>query len=529
MIVTPQTRRVLETLRVFVYFFAGLALLPLLPACQVMGEPPRLATATAQAALPPTATPEPLVLSLADGTTPVPPPAAPASAAPNRPLVVWVNETSPEHETAVRASAAAFSEAQGVDVELRFVASALLPKLVETAVLSDTYKLADVIIHPLEYTIGWAERGILDPAAASAALAQIGRESFDEAALGLVQTGEGIAALPSDGYQQILLYRQDWFAERRLAAPDNYAAMLAAAEALYDRENLRSGFVIPTESNLLTTHQAFEHLAIANGCQLVDAAGEALFLEPACQQAVNFYYNIVHQFSPIGVQTDTSARNAYLEGRTGIIMASPRLLPMLAGLNEAHRPTCPECLADPDFLASNTGIITVIRGQGETSAGYGVLTNLGITTGADRETAVAFADHWFNEGYESWLAVESERKVPLRLGTADEPGRFIEAWGTQPLAGGDSSLTDLFGPEVVAQLREGVAGTPRWAFRQGFGGLITKLAEDLTLSVVLQEMLSGYFNVDKTIFEVYNRVVDALPDYAFPVVVEPVLEETPTP
>jgi multiple sugar transport system substrate-binding protein len=414
-------------------------------------------------------------------------------------------------------------------VELRFVPSSLLPTLVETAVSTDTYRLADVIIHPLEYSIGWAEQGVLDPAAASAALGQIGRESFNEAALGLVQTDGGIAALPSDGYHQLLLYRQDWFAERDLAAPDNYAAMIAAAEALYDRENLRSGFVIPTESNLLTTHQAFEHLAIANGCQLIDAAGEVLFLEPACQQAVNFYYNIVHQFSPIGVQTDTSARNAYLEGRTGIIMASPRILPMLAGLNADHRPACPECLTAPDFLARNTGIITAIRGQGETAAGYGALTNLGITAGADRETAVAFADFWFNEGYENWLAVESERKVPLRLGTADEPDRFIATWGAQPLTGSDQSLTDIFGPEVVAQLRDGVAGTPRWAFRQGFGGLITTLAKDLTFSVVLQEMLSGYFNVDKTIFEVYNRVVGLLPDYQFPVILDPALEPTPTP
>lgn len=521
-----QTLKALKPLRVFAYPFYGMALLLFLTACQVMGEPPRLATATAQAALPPTATPEPLVLALGEPASVAPPSDTPSPVAPNRPLTVWVNETSLEHETAVRTIAAAFSEAEGVDVELRFVASSLLPKLVETAVLSDTYKLADVIIHPLEYSIGWVEQGILDAAAASDALEQIGRGSFNEAALGLVQVEGGIAALPSDGFHQLLLYRQDWFAERDLAAPDNYAAMIAAAEALYDRENLRSGFVIPTESNLLTTHQAFEHLAIANGCQMVNTAGEVLLLSPACEQAVNFYYDIVHQFSPIGVQTDTSARNAYLEGRTGIIMAPPSLLPMLAGLNAAHRPTCPECLADPDFLATNTGIITNIRGQGETAAVYGVLTNLGITMGADTATAVTFADFWFNEGYETWLAVEPERKVPMRLGTAAEPTRFIETWGTQPLAGSDRSLADIFGSDVVAQLRDGLAGSPRWAFRQGWGGLITTLAEDLTISIVLQEMLSGYFDVDKTIVELYNRVLDALPGAASS---EPDLEPPPAP
>ncbi|MCB8985544.1 MAG: bicyclomycin resistance protein, partial [Ardenticatenaceae bacterium] len=343
----------------------------------------------------------------------------------------------------------------------------------------------------------------------------------------LVQIDGQTAALPSDGYHQFLLYRQDWFADSNLAAPDNYAGMLAAAEALYDPENLRSGFVIPTESNLLTTHQAFEHLATANGCQLIDDSGEVLLLDQACQQAINFYYNIVHQFSPIGVQTDTSARNAYLEGRTGMIMASPRILPMLAGLVPEQRPSCPECAANPEHLVENSGIITRIQGYGDTSAAFGELTYLGITRKADPETAVAFADYWFNEGYETWLAVEPERKVPMRLGTPEDPRRFIDAWADRPLVDGGQSLSDIFDEEVIAQLRDGIAGSERWGFREGQGSLMATLYQELTFSIVLQEMLSGYFNVDKTIFEAYNRVVDLIPDYAFPIVLEPTLEPTP--
>ena len=509
------------------FWVSLIVLLLIATSCQVMGDPPRLAAATAQGQMTPTATPEPLVLSLGNETAVASAIATRPPASPNPSLTVWVNETSPAHKTAVRQIAAGFSQAAGVDVVLRFVAPDLLPDLVETAVVSATYDLPDIIIHPLEYTMDWAERGVLNLDATDTAVNQIGRETFDPAALALAQTGGQTAALPSDGYYQILLYRQDWFDERNLDTPDNYAAMLAAAEALYDRENLRSGFVIPTESNLITTHQAFEHLAAANGCRLIDENGEVLFLETACQEAVNFYYNIVHQFSPIGVQTDTSARNAYLEGRTGMIMASPGILPMLAGLDAANLPTCSECVLNPEHLAENSGIITRIQGLDDTSAAFGEITNLAITTAADPETAVAFAEYWFNDGYETWLSVEPERKVPRRLGTTADPQRFINAWADRPLAGGAQSLADIFDQDTISQLRDGIANSERWGFREGQGSLMGTLYRKLVLSVVLQEMLSGYFNVDKTIFETYNRVIELIPNYSFPIVLEPTLEPTP--
>jgi hypothetical protein len=56
---------------------------------------------------------------------------------------------------------------------------------------------------------------------------------------------------------------------------------------------------------------------------------------------------------------------------------------------------------------------------------------------------------------------------------------------------------------------------------------MARVYQELTFSVVLQEMLSGYFNVEKTIFEAYNRVVDLIPNYAFPIIAEPTLEPTP--
>ncbi len=483
----------------------------LFTACN-LANPPRLATATAQAAFTPTPSPEPLILTVATptavpgnshGTTP-------AQAEPNPAITIWVNETSEGHKAMLDEMAADFEAQHSVDVEMVLVSPQLLPDLVNTAVLSGT--LPDIIIHPLEFSVGWAERGIFDTAANAAALTQLNASTFNPDALSLVQTSsDQPAALPNSGFHQLVIYRTDWFTERNLAVPNSFRALSTAAEATTDRENLVAGFVVPTEANLVTTQQIFEQMALASGCQLVDEAGELQLLEPACAEALTFYYTIINQNSPIGVQTDTSTRNAYLAGRTGLIMGPPSILPQLAGLDPAAPPTCSECTTTPDFLAQNSGFVTNISG-----AEFGNISLLGITSAADRETAVLFATYWFTEGYDQWLSVDPERKVPMRLGTIENPRQFIDAWGNQPLAGSDQSLASLYGSDIVATLREGIATTGRWGLPQGQGELITTLYEELTLSIVLQEMLSGYFSSDQSIIEAYNRIIDLIPNYAFP-------------
>lgn len=493
----------------FTFYFSLFTLL-LLSACSLT-NPPRLATATAQAAFTATPSPEPLVLSVATPT------AVPGGSTetetqvePNLSITVWVNETSDTHKTMLEEMAADFEAQHSVDVEMVLISPQLLPDLVNTAVLSDT--LPDIIIHPIEFSVGWAERGIFDTNAAAEALAQLDANTFNPSALNLVQTGSGLpAALPNSGYHQLIIYRTDWFAQRNLATPNSFRALSAAAEATTDRDNLIAGFVVPTEANLVTTQQIFEHMALANGCQLVDEAGELQLLAPACAEALNFYYTLINQNSPIGVQTDTSTRNAYLAGRTGLIMGSPSLLPQLAGLDPAAPPTCPECLAMPDYLAQNSGFVTDING-----AEFGNINLLGITSAADRETAVLFTTYWFNEGYNQWLSVDPERKVPMRWGTPTDPRQFIDIWGSQPLAGSDQSLESLYSPEVVSTLRNDIATTGRWGLPQEQGQLITTLYEELTLSIMLQEMLSGYFSSDQSIIEAYNRIIELIPDYAFP-------------
>lgn len=500
----------------------------LLAACGVdLQNPPRLATATAQAALPSPTRSGPLEL-VAPTATPAPEGSDAPSAAPTGEmtttapsdgdrLTIWINETSPEHREALNEIAAEFADRQGINVAVQLVSPALLPELASTGVLSGT--LPDLIMHPIEYTAGWVRDGILDAAAADEVVDSLGRERFDAAALELLSVNGQTAAVPSDGYYQLLLYRADWFEDFGLDTPDNYPAMAAAAERIFNPEEIISGLVIPTESNLVTTHQAFEQIALANGCRLIDESGEVTILEPACRVAIEHYFTTINRFSPSGVQTDTSAAIAFLTGRTGIIMTSTAILPDLAGLNPSAAPTCDECDETEDgvnYLARNTGIVTEISGPNGGPATFGNIRSLGITTAANRELAQAFAEFWFDEGYERWLAVASERKVPLQLGTADEPRRFIDVWGTTPLGDSGLSLADIYGEEVVARLREGIASAPRWGLREGYGSLMTRLYDDFLFSIVLQEMLSGYFDTETTLREAYRRTVDLIPDYSFP-------------
>ena len=66
-----------------------------------------------------------------------------------------------------------------------------------------------MIYHPLNRTLAWSEAGILDIAAASEVVDNLGESTFGSGVLNLVETDNGYAAVPSDGWTQLLVYRAD--------------------------------------------------------------------------------------------------------------------------------------------------------------------------------------------------------------------------------------------------------------------------------------------------------------------------------
>ena len=94
--------------------------------------------------------------------------------------------------------------------------------------------LPDVVFHPLAYTIGWFDAGVLDKGPSTEAINELGKETFGIGPLNLAQVpGGSYAAVPADGWGQFLLYRKDLFQEKGLAKPETWDDILKAAKVLH--------------------------------------------------------------------------------------------------------------------------------------------------------------------------------------------------------------------------------------------------------------------------------------------------------
>ncbi len=263
-------------------------------------DPPRLGTRSAEGFALPSPSVTPVVSDAPTPTAQLDVPAgntiSTGSDFVNGRITLWVNETSLAHATALEEMTAEFAAEQQILVEVLMVSPQLLPQLVQQAVISGT--LPDLIVHPVTYSAGWTEQGILDPSLAVESLLDIGENTFDLQALEAVRSEDGkVVAIPSDGWQQLIIYRSDWFSNLDLDPPDNYTNIMLAAEALYEPEGSISGIVVPTDASLVTTQQVFEYLAIANDCELVEQGGRVTLLHPACLEALEFYRELINQLA----------------------------------------------------------------------------------------------------------------------------------------------------------------------------------------------------------------------------------------
>lgn len=404
-------------------------------------------------------------------------------------ITLWSTENQPDRVAATEAILAAFTEQTGIEVELAAVAEDELPGLMVANAASGD--LPDVVYFPLDFAAGWAQQGLIDPAAANAAVEELGRETFAGAALDLATVDGQVVAIPSDGWGQLVIYRRDLFEANDLAPPETFEALEAAAQALHD-PGTRAGITLATDPSAVFTQQTFEHLAVANGCHLVNDAGEVTLDTPECVGAVEFYRRLAADYSPGGAQDVESTRATYFAGQAAMVIWSPFILDEMAGLRQDALPTCPECRDDPAYLAKNSGLVGALSGGGSEPAQYGQISYLGVGADANVEAAGEFIRFWFEEAYSDWLAISPEGKFPMRLGTADAATRFVDEW-SQLETGVDerAPLRDFYGEEVLDSLRTGVQNFRRWGFDQGRGELVSALYESLLLPGILNDVVQG--------------------------------------
>jgi multiple sugar transport system substrate-binding protein len=339
---------------------------------------------------------------------------------------------------------------------------------------------------------------------------ELGAGTFSEQALELTREGNTQLAVPSDGWAQLLVYRKDLFDAAGLTAPETYADILAAAQTL-DSPDM-AGFTGATVANDGFTQQTFEQLALGNGCQMVDDEGEVTLDSDECVAAFEFYDQLITDYSLSGAQDVDTTRAAYFAGQAAMVVWSSFILDEMAGLRNDALPSCPECTADPAYLAKNSGLVTAIAGpDGDEGAQFGSVVSWAVTAEAQSEAATAFVTYMMEDGYEQWIGFSPEGKVPTRQGTAEEPTRFIDAWSTLP-AGVDTKapLADFYPEDVLDALRSAPDTISPWGIPQGQGALVGASLGELPVPQAIAAMTSGEIDPG----EAAKQAADALREIA---------------
>lgn len=416
-------------------------------------------------------------------------------------MTFWSTETQPERVATTNRIIDAFSEQAGVEVVRVYVSEDALPETIEAAAAED--RLPEVVFHPIDFTIGWAKAGYLDVVAADEVVDALGRDTFAVGALDLVSVDGFTAAVPSDGWGQLLIYRRDLFESAGLGVPNTFEAIETAAAALNDPAAGRAGIALATDPETVFTQQTFEHFALANGCHLVDVAGNVTIDSPNCVEAIELYAHLASDYGPGGVQDAVTTRAAYFAGQAAMVIWSPFILDEMAGLRDDTLPDCPECGDDPAFLATHSGFVPSFRGPHGSPVQYGQISYMGIGSGSNVEAAKAFLMYWFNEGYLAWLSTSVEGKFPMRRGTPASPEIFVDGW-KELETGVDRTarLGDLYGEGTIDLIIAGSASFDRWGFSQGHGGLVSAIYSELYVPGALGGVLDGSLTADQAAEEI---------------------------
>lgn len=412
------------------------------------------------------------------------------------PISFWTTETQVERLQVTQAIIDAFTAETGITVQLVPVDQDALTQVMPTNAAAGT--LPDVIFHPLDFTIGWAKAGILDTAAAAEVVDALGTDTFSEGALALGSVDGVPVAVPSDGWGQLLIYRKDLFDAAGLDKPDTFEEIRAAAEAL---NNPRNGFYGITASNdptVVFTQQTWEHFALANDCNLVDADGTVTLEAPNCVEAIDFFTKLVSEYGPPGVLDVVSTRATYFAGQAAMIVWPSFIMDEMAGLRYAALPTCAQCVDNIAFLAENSDFVAALSGPSGTPAQYGQVSYLGIGATGNTDAAKQFVEFWLSEGYLDWLATSPEGRFPMRQGTEEDPTAFIKGWRALTTGVDErAQLSDFYTEDVITDLIEGSNSFARWGFVEGQGELVSAVYATLITPQTLDEVLAGSLNAEE--------------------------------
>ena len=398
----------------------------------------------------------------------------------------WTTEEQPERLAKQQEMAADFKAKTGHDVEVIPVSEKELGTRATAAFAAND--LPDVIYHTLQYVLPWAEAGILDIETNDEIVNELGTGTFAPGAVAMAQSDGLTAAVPVDGWTQMIVYRKDMFDEAGLEAPDTYAKITMALEKLHNPPEVY-GFVAPTKIDENFMSQVLEHVFLANGVTPVSNDGFKPLDEKATTEVLEFYKALA-KASPPGELYWKQSRELYFAGKTPMIIWSPFILDELAGLRDSAPPTIND---DPTSreLAGKTDVVTSFAGPSNPDgSAWADVRYFGVTADANTDVAAEFVKFSVDDGYTKTLSIAPEGKFPVRRGTADEPAKFVEAWSKLPV-GVDrkAPLSDLYPAETVTRIVGGLESGNRWGVSEGQLSLASKIINSRIINRIVREYI----------------------------------------
>ncbi|OSP56033.1 bicyclomycin resistance protein [Pseudoruegeria sp. SK021] len=415
----------------------------------------------------------------------------------------WTTEEQPERLAVQQEMAKAFTAETGTEVEVIPVTETDLGTRATAAYAAGD--LPDVIYHTLQYALPWAEAGILDTDAATEVIENLGADTFAPGALAMAAVEDGWAAVPVDGWTQMIIYRKDLFDAAGLAAPATYADVNAAIAALHNPPEIY-GFVAATKVDEGFMSQVLEHVFLANGVSPVGPDGLQELDEAKTIEVLDFYKGLV-EASPDGELFWKQSRELYFAGKAAMIIWSPFILDELAGLRDSAPPTIND---DPTTreLAAATGIVTNFAGPSNPDgAAWGDLRYFGITSDADIDAAIDFVEYSMGEGYLDTLSIAPEGKFPVRRGTEDSPQMFIDGWAELPV-GVDrkAPLGELYDQVMIDEIVGGLDVAQRWGVEDDQLALASKIINSQVINRLVREYVDGARSGPETVAALNDEI-----------------------
>ena len=302
------------------------------------------------------------------------------------------------------------------------------------------------------------------------------------------------AAVPVDGWTQMVVYRKDLFDKAGLAAPTSYANIEAAIEKLHNPPNMY-GFVAATKVDENFMSQVLEHVFLANGVSPVNKNGFSKLDEKATSEVLNFYKKIA-KASPAGELYWKQSRAIYFSGKAAMIIWSPFILDELAGLRNSAPPTIND---DPTSkeLAQKTGIVTTFGGPSNPSgAAWADIRYFGVTSDANADVASEFVKYSMKDGYTATLSIAPEGKFPVRRGEPLNTSKYVKAWSKLPV-GVDrkAPLSELYSPLTIDKIVAGLETADRWGVSEGQLSLASKIINSQVINRIVREYIDDQIDV----------------------------------